>query len=103
MWVRVTPVLGYGWRSVGGLRPPMRVPDRFSLEITILTDGHPFREAIGLVSEPNHPLTGLWIVLSERTQSVEQTYDLSAFFEKPRDLARPAIAPTITGFCICTA
>jgi hypothetical protein len=99
--VHVTPIYGYGW-SPGAQQPEMAVPGEFSFEATIFEDGHPFKGAFGLVSEPNHPLTGLWVVLWQRTHSGQPTYSLSAFSEKPDDPARPTIAPRLTGFCVCT-
>lgn len=100
MRVRVTPVYGFGW-SPGGSQPAMEVPGEFSFEATIFEDGSPFKGAFGLVSEPNHPLTGLWVVLWQRSQGDEPTYNLSAFAKKPDDLARLTIAARITGFCVC--
>jgi hypothetical protein len=98
--VRVTPIYGYGW-SPGEKQPAMQVPREFSFEATIIEDGHPFKGAIGFVSEPNHPLIGLWVVLWQRTHSGEPTYSLSAFSERPDNPAQPSIAPRLTGFCVC--
>jgi hypothetical protein len=78
MRVRVTPVYGYGWYP-GGSQPEMEVPGEFSFEATIFEDGSPFKGAFGLVSEPDHPLTGLWVVLWQRSQGDEPAYNLSAF------------------------
>ena len=95
MKVLVRPVHGFGWYTAGGLTTG-DVPPEFPVDLEIVEPGSPFQTAIGLVSERDHPFTGLWIVLQQRTRGNEPSYNLIAYNEKP--LFDHAQKPALTGY-----
>ena len=100
MKARVIPQYGFGWYGQDG-PPALEVPRDFSCEIEVLEPGSPFKAANGQVSEPNHPLTGLWIMLWQRTMGDMPTYNLSAFKNRPPEPFETGTSkPVITGYAL---
>jgi hypothetical protein len=56
----VQPIYGWGW-SLGERQ--FAVPAPFRLK-TVVNGGRKFKTAIGRFHNPEHPLSGMWIVLS---------------------------------------
>jgi hypothetical protein len=95
--VLVRPVYGFGWYTASN-PPVLDVPREFLVDLEVVEPGSPFRTAIGFVAEQDHLLTGLWIVLQQRTHSDEPSYNLLAYNGKPR--LDSAQKPTLTGAAI---
>ena len=96
MKVRVKPAYGYGWYTAA--MQMSEVPPAFSVDLEIIDPDSPFRAAMGLVAERDHLLTGLWVVLQQRTSGNEHTYNLDAYKEKPQFEGMQT--PAITGFAM---
>lgn len=100
MRLRIKPEYGFGWFRTGETQS-LDVPPEFDFEATVVECGTPFKTALGLVSEPGHLLTGLWVFLSLRTTGSEPTYNLRAYRERPSyPLDLRSHQPLITGFVI---
>ena len=92
----VKPVYGYGWYTAA--MQAREVPPEFAVELEVIERGFPFRTAMGLVTERNHLLTDLWIVLLQRTAGSEPSYNLDAYNETP--LLDSVQKPVLTGFAM---
>jgi hypothetical protein len=75
----VTPGYGWGWFQKDGLASD--VPPPFDLDVEIIIPGSPFKMAQGHV-EVDHPLSGLWIVLTQRHDPADGECNLFAVTEK---------------------
>jgi hypothetical protein len=84
MLIRFKPVYGYGWFDSTGL---IDEPPPFQLEAAAGAD-----RVEGIVTEPGHPLTGMWISLTMRTQGEPPHYNVEAFLKRTDE------TPAITGF-----
>lgn len=94
MKVSVKPLYGWGWfRSDGSA---FDVPPPFEFEATPLDTGIPLKGAIGQVKAENHPLSGLWLLLSQRHMSPDGEFNVAAYRKMPeRSLSEPS---EISGF-----
>jgi len=90
--LRIEPAYGYGWYSAeGGLLetpPPFRIGGQFDGLVVL---GGP-------VVETDHPLAGLWVVLSIRTDGPTPAYNVRAYPGACRD--RSEASPCVTGFAL---
>jgi hypothetical protein len=88
MRLLVKPIYGWGWFEAGG--DAVDVPAPFELEVMVIEDGEPFGDALGqFQGGGDHPLSGLWILLSQRHSPHDGYCNLTAFSEKP---TFPAVA-----------
>ena len=88
MRLQIKPVYGWGWGDSQG--NSIEVPAPFELEVATVEGGEPFRIALGhFQNGGEHPLSGLWILLTQRHATNDGQYTLEAFTEKP---AVPRIA-----------
>lgn len=77
MKLHVEPVYGWGWTDLRG--QSIEVPAPFVLDVSVLKDGQPFHTAAGRLDDQcDHPLRGLWIVLSQRHAVNDGNYNLKA-------------------------
>ncbi|HTW35432.1 MAG TPA: hypothetical protein VMD53_12515 [Rhizomicrobium sp.] len=81
MKLDVKPFYGWGWFDAKG--GAVEVPPPFELDAQVIKQGQPFHSALGLASLPDHPLSNLWILLTQRHTTNDGDYNLSAFSEKP--------------------
>jgi hypothetical protein len=100
MRLLVKPIYGWGWFGAEG--DAVDVPAPFELEITVIEAGQPFGEALGrLQNDVRHPLSDLWILLSQRHSPHDGQCNLTAFAEKPilpRIAGPPTIQPLFAGY-----
>lgn len=103
MKLSVTPIYGWGW-YMWGEKSSLDVPEPFTLEAE--TVGARSNEFLGCLQQPEHPLHGLWLLLSFRSsytynlQSLDN-YTLQAFHTKPAifDTQQPlTVKPVLTGY-----
>ena len=94
MKIRVKPIYGWGWHAEDESHSmtAVKVPPEFDLDIEINEQPH---SGLGLVTESNHPLTGMWISLQSRGMG----YNLAAFLENP-NIKKDK--PRITGYADVT-
>ena len=83
MKLRVKPLYGWGWR--GPDNTVLAMPAEFSLEAEEMPKGL----IKGRVSDPNHSLDGLWVVLSHRHAYKDGIYDLRAYPKQPVSYVEP--------------
>jgi len=77
MKLLVEPRYGWGWTDLHG--QSVEVPGPFPLDVCILQEGQPFAAVGGrLEDQSDHPLHGLWIVLSQRHTANDGQYNLTA-------------------------
>lgn len=77
MKLLVKPIYGWGWSDLEGMF--VDVPEPFELEVSVTKEGHPFYAAAGrLGRDCDHPLRGLWVVLSQRHAINDGNYNLTA-------------------------
>lgn len=95
MRLHIEPIYGSGWFR---RNESVAVPPEFDVVVSKVESGRPFKTAIGLVSERNHLLDGLWIRLTARHAEEDGRCNLEAFKARP-DLR---VSPTVTGFVIAT-
>lgn len=85
MKLEVHPINGWGWFDAAGT--PLAVPPTFNLQVSVTQAGDPFLSALGQVAAADHPLDGLWVILSRRQMPFEMGFDghcnLFAFDHKP--------------------
>ena len=101
MKIRVQPVYGYGWLNAN--REGVEVPAPFDLSVRVFAEGAPFKGAVGLLSDRDHPLSGMWIsVWLRHVIEGVASYSLRATESEP---AKPFSDsdPCITGFAEITA
>src|SRR5579871_1025530 len=91
MKVLVRPFYGWGWfRS--DEKQAMPTPPEFTFEVDVLQPGSPFKLAVGTVTQPNHPLTGLWVALSQRHTIPDGHFNLAGYADRPeRPFGDPGI------------
>jgi hypothetical protein len=87
--LRITPIHGWGWRAPDNTR--VEVPIAFVLEAEEAPDGH----IAGRVSDPGHPLDGMWLLLTQRHVQKDGMYNLKAYAKQPTSSAEP---DDITGY-----
>jgi hypothetical protein len=95
MRLQVRPLYGWGWSKSDGAA--MDVPPSFALEVTVTQEGDPFTSVLGRAPPGDHPLAGLWLILSRRHGPFGAPFDgncnLFAFDHKP---AVPRISEALT-------
>jgi hypothetical protein len=102
MKLQVRPVYGWGWYNIKG--DAVDVPAPFEFDATIIEPDNPdelFTVASGHLDDAQHPLSGLWIFLSQRHGPGDGCCNLCAFRDKPALPLRSdacAAQPGITGF-----
>lgn len=92
----VEPIYGWGWADLQGRS--IEVPRPFALDVTVLKEGQPFHTAAGkLENDGDHPLRGLWIVLSQRHLVNDGDYNLTAS-DVEHDRSQPLSSVAKFGF-----
>jgi hypothetical protein len=86
MKLRIKPIYGWGW--FGNSAQAIEVPAPFDLEVEIIEGNAPFATALGQMNEAGHPLSGLWLLLSQRHSPHDGFCNLWAFKARPDDLKR---------------
>jgi hypothetical protein len=81
--LRVTPIHGWGWRAPDNTL--VEVPIEFVLEAEEAPDGC----IRGRVSDPNHLLDGMWLLLTQRHVQKDGMYNLRAYARQPTSPAEP--------------
>jgi hypothetical protein len=77
MKLLVEPIYGWGWTDLQG--QSVDVPGPFVLNVSVQEEGQPFNAATGRLDDQcDHPLRGLWIVLSQRHAVNDGQYNLTA-------------------------
>lgn len=75
MRLRVEPIYGWGWNDLQGRS--VEVPGPFELEVSVLGMA-PFAAMGRLDDCCDHPLRGLWVLLSQRHTVQDGDYNLVA-------------------------
>jgi len=95
----VFPQYGFGWYAQDGTS--LEVPPEFEMGSSITENDESFSLALGQVSTEGHPLHSLWVLLTQRTDGGDPTYNLHAYKDRPEipDHRSPVPEATVlTGF-----
>ena len=77
MKLLVEPIYGWGWTDQRG--QSVEVPRPFELEISTMNGSAAFSAGVGRLDDKcEHPLSGLWIRLSQRHTMIDGNYNLVA-------------------------